>query len=365
MRILDRYVSKSVLSTFFSCVFTFLFLYVIIDILTNLEDIIKQKTHIELLAQYYLANLPSIFTQVAPFTCLLSTLYTFGRMNHANEIIAMRSAGQSVYQVTKTAIILGFIVSLLIFWMNDKIIPRSMHKINRVREQIQENLKKTKQKKADTFYNLSMYGSKNTLIFVNRFSAATNTMDGITILEHDEHQNITKKIVANRGVFKNHLWTFYQSITYNFDKNGQVIGEPDYFEEEIMSIPETPHDFITQRQRPELMTISQLDNYIWKLSRSGATSVIRNLKVDLYQRFASPFTSVIIILLGIPFALRLKRRAGLSSIGLSIVFAFLYYMIDAISCALGRGGVLHPAVAVSLSHVIMFLSGLYLISHLP
>ena len=191
-------------------------------------------------------------------------------------------------------------------------------------------------------------------------------MERIIVLEHDEHQNITKKIVANKGVFRDGVWRFYQSITYNFDQSGQIREEPQYLDEEIMVIPEGPQDFINQRQHPEYMGIAEMDEYIWKLSRSGATSMIRGLKVDYYQRFTAPFGCLIIILLGIPFSLIMRRRAtGLSSIGIAILVAFLYFIVNAVSIALGKGGVLFPVLAASLSHIIAAASSLYFIYKLP
>ena len=191
-------------------------------------------------------------------------------------------------------------------------------------------------------------------------------MEGITIFEHDENQNVTKKIIASKGAYKDGLWRFYQTITYNFDQNGQVIDEPLYMEEEIMSIPETPKDLASLRQKPDQMDIRQMQNYIWRLSKSGATGVIRNLKVDLYQRFFTPFTSIIIILLGIPFSLMMRKRAtGMSSIGVSIIVGFFYYVIDAVCVALGKSGIFTPLLAASLSHTIVLSTSLYLISKLP
>jgi lipopolysaccharide export system permease protein len=211
-----------------------------------------------------------------------------------------------------------------------------------------------------------MYGLKNRLFFVNKFSLSTNTMEGITILEHDEHQNLTKKIAASKGVYQNNVWKFYQCITYDFDKNGQILQEPEYSEEQIMDIAETPRDFVNQRQRTDFMTISQLKGYIYKLSKSGASTIIRNLKLDLYQRFTSPFTSLVIIILGVPFSLMTRKRAtGLSSIGLSIMVGFLYYIVDAITIALGKGGLFTPILAASLTHIVALIFSLYLINSLP
>lgn len=366
MRILDRYIIKSVLTIFLSCLFIFMFLYIIIDIFSYLDDILKQQVGISMLIQYYASYLPVIFVQVVPFCCLLATLYTFAKLNRDNEIIAMRASGLSIFDVTKTVIIFGFIISTLVFLVNDRFVPKALSLNKQIKYRMENKTKRGQEKQKETISNLSMYGLGNRLFFVNKFSPSTNTMDGIIILEQDERQNITKKIVANKGVYKDGQWIFYQSITYNFDINGQIINEPRYSDEEIMTISESPEEFLTQRQHPDLMTISQLNDYIWKLSRSGATTVVRNLKVDLYQRYTSALLALIIILLGIPFSLRIKRRAtGISSLGISIMLAFLYYVVNAISIALGKSGVLIPLLAASLSHMLALTLSFYLLFALP
>ncbi|RJP28171.1 MAG: YjgP/YjgQ family permease [Candidatus Omnitrophota bacterium] len=367
MRILDRYILKSVVGIFIGCTLTFLFLYVVVDIFSHLDDFLKMKVGLSVLIKYYLSFLPIIFVQVTPISCLLSTLYTFSKLNTSNELIAMRSAGMSIFQITKTVVLFGAIISMLVFWVNDKFVPNASATTEAIKEDMEKsNPKKSTETKQEDITNLSMYGLRNRLFFIKRFSVATNTMFGITILEQDQKQNIVKKIVASKGVYENGLWKFFQCITYNFDQNGQIKDEPVYFDQEIMAIAETPKDFLSQRQRTDLMTIAQIDDYIWRLSKSGAENVINNLKVELFQRFASPFTSLVIIILGIPFSFVIRRRAaGISSLGLSIMMGFLYYGMNAVSIALGKKGVLPPLTAATLSHIIALSIGLYLISKIP
>jgi lipopolysaccharide export system permease protein len=310
--------------------------------------------------------MPIMFVQVSPFACLLSSVYTFAKLNHNNEIIAMRSSGLSIFEIASKPLIFGLLISLSVFWVNDRFVPVSLAENQKIKVQIEEGSKKGMLKKTETIANLSMYGLRNRLFFINKFSPATKTMEGITILEQDENQNLTRKIIAAKGTYREGLWRFSQSTTFNFDNNGQVVAEPIYLEEEIMSIPETPENFTSLRQKPELMSIRQIEDYVWRLSKSGATSVIRNLKVDLYQRFFSPFTSIIIILLGLPFALMIRKRAtGMAAIGISIIVGFLYYVLDAIFLALGKSGILMPLAAASLSHLIALGGSIYLIAKLP
>jgi lipopolysaccharide export system permease protein len=328
--------------------------------------ILENRVGLDILKQYYLTYLPAIFVQICPFSCLLATLYTFAKLNQNNEIIAMRSSGLSIFQITKTVIIFGVIVSVFVFWINDKFVPSSRLLNENAKKAIETGKKKIKDKEPEVIEPLAIYGLKNRLFFANKFYPSNNTMEDITILEHDAKQDITKKIVADKGVYTDGLWRFYRSITYTFDENGQLEETPQFFEEEIMTITETPEDFINQRQSVDFMSVSQIEEYIWRLSKSGAVTVIRNLKVDLYQRFASPLTSLIIIFLGIPFSLKIKKRAtGLSSLGLSLMLGFLYYVLNAISIALGKAGLLLPLLAVSLSHIVALLFSVYLIGALP
>jgi len=346
--------------------FSFFFLFIIIDLFSHLQVILENNVGLGILKTYYLSYLPVIFVQISPFCCLLATLYTFARLNHNNEIIAMRSAGLSIFQITKTVIIFGLIVSVFVFWINDRFVP-SYRLLNENAKEAMETAKmKKKGKEPEVIEPLAIYGLKNRLFFANKFFPANKTMEDITILEHDEKQDVTKKIVADKGIYKDGLWRFYRSITYTFDENGQLTDTPQFFEEEIMAITETPQDFINQRQSVDFMSISGIEEYIRRLSKSGAVTVIRNLKVDLYQRFSSPLTNLIIILLGIPFSLRIKKRAtGLSSLGISLMLGFLYYVLNAISLALGKAGIFTPLLAASLSHIVALSFGAHLISTIP
>lgn len=301
--------------------------------------------------------------QITPIACLLATLYAFGTLARHNEIIAMRTSGLSIMQITASLIAFSILMSIAVFMINEKVVPSSWGLVEKVKMQMQEKPKEKEVK--EIIRNLSLYGLKNRLFFANKFSLADNTMEGITVLGQDEHHNVIKKIVANKGTWHGGLWTFYQSLTYNFDENGQIKGEPRYLEEEVMDITENPRDFLKQRRNPETMNIAELNDYIYRLSKGGTDAIARNFQVDLYQRFLFPFTSLVITIVGIPFALRIKGRVTtLSSFGISFILGFLYYMFNAISLAFGKAGFLPPVFAASLGHLVFLFLGLYLISEI-
>jgi lipopolysaccharide export system permease protein len=330
--------------------------------------ILKQAVSLDVLRRYYASYLPIIFTQVAPISCLLASLYTFARMNKENEIIAMRSSGLSIMRISRVVIVFGLLISLAVFWVNDKMVPRAMLISKQMQEQMENDSDKVAKNRnsAEVINDFTVYGLHNRLFYINKFYPVQKTMTGITVLEHNEKQNLTKKTVASKGVYKGGLWRFYQTISDTYDKNGHAVEEHIYREEEVMPITETPEDFLNQRQHPDYMNIAQLEEYIWRLSKSGATTVIRSLTIDLYQRYTAPFTSFMIVLLSIPFALKMQKRAtGFSSLGLALVVGFLYYILNAISIALGKASILPPFICASLTHSAAFVYSLYLIKKLP
>ena len=125
MRILDRYILKSIILIFFSCIFVFLFLYIVIDLLSNLDEILKHRATLMLLARYYLSYLPIMFVQVSPFACLLSSVYTFAKLNHNNEIIAMRSSGLSIFEIARPSLLFGLLIDRKSTRLNSSHIQKS------------------------------------------------------------------------------------------------------------------------------------------------------------------------------------------------------------------------------------------------
>lgn len=367
MRILDRYIIGSVAAIFSWCLVVFFFLFIIIDLFSHLDVILSNKTDIHLLLVYYTSIVPVVFIQIAPFACLLATLYTFAKFNHDNEIIAMRSSGMSIFTITRTVLVFGLLISLGVFLIADRIAPRNLAVNLKTKEIIESGENRPRHKEPERIDNLAIYGLKNRLVFAKRFYPPQQMLEGIVILEHDNKQNVTKKVEAARGMFRDGLWKFYQSITYSYDENGQMAEDPQYLEEEVMSLAELPEDFVKQRQTTDVMSLEQLDDYIWRLGKSGATTVVRNLTVDRYHRIISPFTSLFIILIGIPFALKIKKRAtGLSSFGVALVVGFLYYVANAVGIALGKSGTIPwPLVSASLAHLLVLFFSLWMIFSLP
>ena len=61
---------------------------------------------------------------------LLSVIFVLSGLNKNNEIIAMKSSGISLWRILAPILILGAMISICTFIINDKVIPVSSRKAN-------------------------------------------------------------------------------------------------------------------------------------------------------------------------------------------------------------------------------------------
>ena len=366
MRILDRYILKSVLIIFAGTVFTFAFLFILVDMFSNLQDFIEKNVGLNVVAQYYISFLPSIVVQTSTMACLISVLFTYSNLNAHNEIIAIRSSGMNFWQITRPALVFALFVSILVFLVNEKFVPQSSIINQQIRDTQIKVVPSQKGKGTPLIHNLTFYGLKNRLFFIDTFDPNTNELTGITIIGHDHNQNLVEKIVALKGKWTGIAWKFIncQVTTYNNSLPNVPPTSIRMSTEKLMDIKETPKDFLRQRMDISSMNLRQLHGYIKRFAGSGAIKTINNLRVDLHQKITFPLRNFVIVLIGLPFALMSvgKRKAmTFTSIAISLVIGFLYYVADAVGLALAKGGALLAWEGAWLTPILFTLVALFII----
>lgn len=187
------------------------------------------------------------------------------------------------------------------------------------------------------------------------------TLGDIIIHQHDEDENLVSKTTASSGVWTSDGWKFSKVIMYRIDNSGKILGDPLFFNERIIPLKEKPADFANKEWHSDFMSYRELKRYISNFKGAG-TKLIRGLLVDLHYKISFAFISLIIILIGSPFALITTRGGVLVGIGMSIAIGLLYYAVIAMSLAFGKAGFLPPIVAAWLGNVSFGALGIYLIN---
>jgi lipopolysaccharide export system permease protein len=351
---------KGFLAPLVWCMFIFTVMAIIIDIFSFIDDIVKYKIPAASILSFYFYYTPTILLQVTPMAALLSSIFVLSNLNKHNEITAMKSSGISLWRIMAPLLVIGLIISMSIFILNEKVIPVSSREANAIRRDELEK-KKNKDTKAKIIQNVAIYGAGNRIIFARNYDTEKMTLGDIIIHEHDKSENLTSKISAQSGVWTGYGWRFYKVIMWNIDNSGKILGETMFFRQKMIALREKPSDFANREWRSEFMSYRELRKYI-KNFRGVSTKVTRSLLVDMYYKVSFSFISLIIILIGAPFALITTRGGVLIGVGMSVGIGLLYYAFIAISLAFGKAELMPPLLSAWLGNIVFAGLGIYLIN---
>lgn len=360
MKIVDRYMAWSFLASFTWCLVTFLVMAIIIDIFSFIDNIVRYKIPGISILAFYVYYSPTILIQVTPMAALLSTIYVLSNLNKNSEITAMKACGISLWRILRPILVIGFIISVATYIVNDKVIPTS----SRISEYIRINeLEKEKRKSTPTktIKNVAVYGAGNRIIFARSYDTEKKMLEDIIIHKHDAHENLISKITAQSGTWNGNEWVFKKVIAYRINNAGEFRGEPQFSEERVIPIKEKPSDFANKEWKSDFLSYRDLRRYIKNFAGIG-TRFLRGLLVDLHYKVAFPFISLIIIVIGAPFALITTRGGVLIGIGMSIAIGLLYYASIAIALAFGKAGVIPPVLAAWFGNIVFGILGIYLMN---
>lgn len=357
MKIIDRYVFFSFVSIFLFCTVFLYVLFIIGDVFGFLDEILRERIGITVLASFYFYMMPFVITQIAPISCLLSSVFLLGNLNKYNEITALKASGVSLLRIIRPLLIGASLIGALIFILNDRIAPTAMQKANKIRYESLEVGKRGRSKSV-IMKNIAIYGLGKKIIFVKEFNVTENILQDVIIHTHDESQNIISKISVKSMLWKDKRWLGNDVVIYNIDKKGQFIGNPQIFNEREIPLKETPLDFVNNQWQPQFMGYMQLKRYL-DVFLAGSKLAKRRFTVDLYYKLSFPFSCLIMILIASPFTLERSRGKALLGMAKGILIALTYIPFVAISLALGKGGLLPPFVAAWLANIVLGSIGLY------
>src|SRR5690349_4640173 len=125
MKLLDQYILKRFLSTFFFVVLILLAVITVIDLTEKMEKYAKAQLSASQIADYYLDFIPWIGNFVTPITIFIATVYVCARMAGHTEVIAILSSGVSFRRILLPYFIGAFLIASVSFVLNGWVIPNS------------------------------------------------------------------------------------------------------------------------------------------------------------------------------------------------------------------------------------------------
>jgi len=356
LRILDLYILKKFLSTFFFVVLLFVIVISVIDFTEKNDDFIKNHAPFIDILKYYLTFMPYIGNLLSPITVFIATVFVTANMAAHTEIIAILSSGVSFKRMMVPYIIGSVFIGLLTFVLIEWVIPNG----NKKRVAFENQYVK------DEFNfvgdNTHFKIGPNTYAYILSYNNSMNIGYQFS-LETVEGTTMTSKLKANRIIWqeKKQAWELDNYIIRKFDGEKEKLISGLKMDTVINLLPK---DFGSQYLLHETFTMTELEDYITELRERGAENIEVYL-TEKYERFTYPFAIVILTVIGVIVSARKTREGAGFQIAFGFLLAFIYILFVLMSRGLAGVGSIGPLLASWIPNIVFSGIGVIMYKTVP
>jgi LPS export ABC transporter permease LptG/LPS export ABC transporter permease LptF len=365
-RILDEYVVREFLNTFFLVLFGFVMLMLVFTFFELVGDILRNHIPLSTVGAYLINLTPSMLYQIAPLAVLIAVLVTFGVLNRNSELIAMKATGISLYRLVIPIVSIAAILAVSLFLFDEFYLPQANRKQEALRSIIKGRPPQTfLHPEQKWIFGQPHPGEPGRIFYYQFFDPDHNEFANLSLFEFDPSTfALSRRIFATRVAWDpdTETWNFQDGWERDID-GANVTQYRAFRQTKFSEIHEEPTYFKKESLQSQEMSFGQLDSYIGDLRQSGFDTM--RLRVALWQKLAYPLVAVIMAVLAVPFALSMGRRGSLTGIAVAIGVALTYFVVSALFSALGNVNYLPAPLAAWASDVLFGLVGGYLLLRTP
>ncbi|MFO7864473.1 MAG: LptF/LptG family permease [Salinivirgaceae bacterium] len=335
---LDIYIIKKFLGTFFYAIGLIILIVIVFDLSEKIDNFLENDAPIdEIIFDYYLNFIPYFANLFSSLFTFIAVIFFTSKMAAHSEIIAILSSGVSYSRFARPYMISALILALFSFVLINWIIPPA----NQKRIEFEEKYVDSRYINNDR--NIHRQIDPELIIYFSSYNT-----------RHDIGHKFSMERYEN-GVLKEKLMSDY--IKWDTTKNkwrivNYHIRKIDSLEETITrgtSIDTTlnmkPEDYRQRIKLVEAMNFRQLNEFIEDQRMRGSGNVI-SYEIERHKRFAYPFSTFILSIIGMSLASR-KTRGGIGgNIGLGIALTFTYIMFQQVTTVFATNANLDAALSV-------------------
>lgn len=353
MKLIDWYILKRYLGTFFIMILMFVPIAIVIDVSEKINKILQNNVPTEEVLWYYLDFTIYFANMLFPIFLFISVIWFTSKLANNTEIVAILSSGISYLRFLRPYIIGSSIISVFALVMGMFIVPEASLGYNEFK------FKYLKRKEVRESQNVYKQISKDEFIYVSNFNYQNNTGYNFSYEKFNENNELEEKINASRIVYIDSLDIY---SLYNFEQ--RKVGEFDDIIEKNNKTDMT-FDFEIDDLTPtiyaaETMQLRELNKFIERERMRGSSNISSYLVVK-YKKYSVPVSAFILTIIAVAVS-STKRRGGMGvNLALGIAIAFSYIFFDKIFGTLAEASSINPLLAVWLPNVLFGILAIYLL----
>ena len=358
MKKLDQYIIRQFISVLCFSIFGFLSVFVIVDLIENLDRFIDNSVPTGIVVQYYVYSLPYFISISLPMSMLISTIFSVGNIVKKNEWTAIKASGISIYRLSIPLLSLGLVMSVLSFFMDNKLVSFG----NEKRFEIDRDYVKRKSRHKLKNSLQDVFLQKDISIHISLTKYLLNNQTGYNLTWVDlGTTTIQKRIDAKKIKWENDtsLWKLSNYSIRNFNDIGLENSVQNSEKDTLLSLGFLPKEIQQQARKPDELDYFLLTKRIQQLKKNGVDTT--RWEVTRYMKISFTLTNLIVVLCGIPLVL-IKEKNSLSfGAGLSVFVIFGYYALIKFGQSLGFKNIVAPIFSAWIGNIFFLFAGIFML----
>lgn len=312
MKTIHKFVLKAYLGPMILTFFIVMFVLLMNFVWRYIDELVGKGLSIGIIIELFTYAMANMIPMGLPLAMLLAAIMTMGNLGENYELLAMKSAGMSLIQITKPLIILTGFVAVGSFFITNNLVPYANRKMFSIIFDIRQ------QKQALEFQDgLFFNGIENMSIRVERQEPDTHLLHDVLIYDNRAINGNMNTVVADSGYIRLSddkrylLVTLFNGETYEQTRNSQWFNKSslrhhrfDMQEQKIamegFAMGRTDANLFSNSQTKN---ISELQQDIDSLERTVNVSTTRSYEPLLKEQLFARDNSV----LPIPDSLRFDK----------------------------------------------------------
>lgn len=358
MKIIDLYIIKKFLGTFFYSIALLSVVIIVFDLSEKIDDFLEKEAPISaIIFDYYLNFIPFFVNMFSYLFTFIAVIFFTSKMAQNTEIVAILSSGISFRRFLWPYFISAAFIGILSLYMANFLIPHT----NKTMWAFEKTYIKNPIRNEDM--NIHMQINPGVFIYVESYNTATNIGQKFSLEQFDPSGRMIYKLNSDRFEWSNTTgkWKISNYYFRHLGENSEVLGKGLEMDTLLNLLPT---EFTIISDDIKTMDYFELSAFIEKESLRGSPK-ISEYKVEQYRRYAFPFSTLILTLIGVSLSSR-KIRGGIGMhLGVGIALTFSYILFMQVSQVFAAVGGMPPLLAVWIPNIIYGLLSIYMIRMAP
>ena len=350
LSILDRYILRQFLGTFFFALLLLLTIVVVFDINEKIDAFLKAPLGATV-SDYFLNFIPYFANQFAPLFTFIAVIFFTSKLAGNSEIIAMLSTGMSFRRLLRPYMIGATVIAMMSFVLASYIIPPANV------ERIAYTNKYVKNKRIDYGANVMLMVAPGEIAYMARYDNITKSGTRFSLESFDKDKKLISRLTAQTIKWDTlYSWQVRDYVIRDFKGNREIIRSGLVLD---TVIPFEPRDFLISENDHEMLTTPQLSQYIERQKGRGVGN-IESFEIEYHRRFAMVAAAFILTVIGMALSSR-KVKGGMGiNIGIGLVLSFSYILFMTVTQTFAQSGLTSPMVAMWIPNFLYLIIAIFL-----